>query len=371
MSENPGGTPPRDDEPPNEPAAPVGPGSVEPPVAPDPVPGPDAPPVPPPAAPPVPPAAAPPVPPAAPPVPPAPAYGQPPAGPPPAPAYGQPPAGPPAPQYGQPPAGSAPYGQPAPGGYPPPPAYGQAPPGAYPPPAGGYGAPMIQPSPVGEAFSYGWKKFTQSGGLFIGAALVWFVIAAIVLTIVGAIFGGFGALLSTGNGDGPGPGLQVGFSFGWFVFSAAAAILGYLIQAAFIRAALDVTEGRQLSFGDFFKFVEPGPVILTALILALISAVLGIFPIIGPLASLVVNFLLIFVFWFVIDKHLQPVDALKASYALVTRNLSTTVLFYLLSIAIYFAGAILCGIGLFVAVPVVLLSTAFLFKRLLGDPIAA
>jgi len=192
-----------------------------------------------------------------------------------------------------------------------------------------------------------------------------------VLTIVGSIFGGFGALLSTGNGDGLAPGLQVGFSFGWFVFSAVAAIVGYLIQAAFIRAALNVTEGRQLGFGDFFKFVEPGPVILTALILALIGAVLNIIPFFGGLAAIVVNFLLMFTFWFVIDKHLQPVDALKASYALVTRNLSTTVLFYLLSIAIYIAGAIVCGIGLFVAVPVVLLATAFLFKRLLGDPIAA
>lgn len=351
MSENPGGTPPRDDEPatPPEPAAPAASGSTEPPVVPDPGPAP----------------AAPPVPPVAPPAPPAPSYGQPPA-----PQYGQPPVAPPAPQYGQPPAGSAPYGQPAPGGYPPPPGYGQAPPGAYPPPAGGYGPP-VQASPVGESYSYGWKKFTQSGGLFIGAALVWFVIAAVLLSIVGAIFGGFGALLSTGNGDGPGPGLQVGFSFGWFVFSAVAAIVGYLIQAAFIRAALDVTEGRQLSFGDFFKFVEPGPVILTALILALIGAVLNIIPFFGGLVALVVNFLLVFTFWFVIDKHLAPVDALKASYQLVTANLSTTVLFYLLSLAIYFAGAILCGVGLLVAVPVVLLATAFLFKRLLGDPIAA
>ena len=64
-------------------------------------------------------------------------------------------------------------------------------------------------------------------------------------------------------------------------------------------------------------------------------------------------------------------DALKASYALVTRNLSTTILFYLLTIAILIAGAIVCFVGLLVAVPVVLLATAFFFKRLLGDPIAA
>ena len=44
--------------------------------------------------------------------------------------------------------------------------------------------------------------------------------------------------------------------------------------------------------------------ILTALILALIGAVLNIIPFFGGLAALVVNFLLMFTFWFVIDKHL-------------------------------------------------------------------
>ena len=156
------------------------------------------------------------------------------------------------------------------------------------------------------------------------------------------------------------------------MFSAAAAIVGYLIQAAFIRAALDVTEGRQLSFGDFFKFVEPGPVILTALILALISAVLSIFPVIGA-ARLAGRELPADLH--VLVRHRQAPRAggraegqLRSSSP---ANLSTTILFYLLSIAIYFAGAILCGVGLLVAVPVVLLATAFLFKRLLGDPIAA
>ena len=346
MSENPGGTPPRDDDP-TTPADPVQPPAT------------------PPATPPV-------TPPATPsgPVPPAPSYGQPPATPsygqpPSAPSYGQPPTG--SSPYGQPPAGSSPYGQPAPGGYPPP-GYGQ--PGAYPPPAGGYGPP-VQASPIGESISYGWKKFTQAGGLVIGAAVVWFIIAVIVLVIVGAVFGGFGALLTSGTGDGGSAGLQVGVSLGWFVFSAVAGIFGYVIQAAFIRAALDVAEGRPVGFGDFFKFVQPGPVILTALILAVIGALLNLVPLFGGIAALAVNFLLLFTLWFVIDKHLAPLDALKASYQLVMANLSTTILFYLLTVAIYILGVIVCGVGLLVAVPVVLLATAFLYKRLLGDPIAA
>ncbi|MBO3083996.1 hypothetical protein [Cellulomonas fengjieae] len=228
----------------------------------------------------------------------------------------------------------------------------------------------MPPSPIGESFSYGWKKFTQFGGIFVGAALVWLVGAAIVLVVLSLIFGGFGALLDP-DGRGMRPTLSIVASLGAFVVSAAAFLIGYLVQAAFIRAALDVTDGRRISFGDFFKFPDPGPVLLTALLLAAINIVLNLVPFFGQLLSFVAGFLLLFTFWFVIDKHLSPVDAIKASYQLIVANLSTTILFYLLSVVVVFAGAIVCGVGLLVALPVVLVATAFLFKRLLGDPISA
>lgn len=336
MSDNPGGNPPSDDEPvapePQQPAVPAEPAAAPPP----PPPAPPAPPAAPPVAPPVPPVA-----------PPAPQYGQPAPG-----AYP-----PPAPQYGQP----------APGAYPPPAGYGQQapgnyPPGSYPPPAGGYGAPP--PSLIGEPFSYGWQQFTRNGGLFIGAGLVWFVILIVAFSIVGLIFGGIGEVFRTTSGG------RIGFSLGFIVFSLIGYLVTYLVQAIFIRAALDLTEGRRLAFGNFFRFVDAGPVVITALLLTAISFVVGLVPLVGWLIGLVVNFLLFFTFWFVIGKQLAPVDAIKASYELITKNLSTTILFYLLALAILFAGALLCGVGLLVAVPVVLVATAFLFKRLLDDPIA-
>jgi len=225
-------------------------------------------------------------------------------------------------------------------------------------------------SPIGESFSYGWNKFTTHGGLFIGAGLIWLVLYAIVAGIVLAVFGGFGEVFDSSR-NGLVIGAQVGLSLGLVVFYAALYVLGYLIQAAFIRAALNLTEGRPLAFGDFFRFTDAGPVALTALLLGAISVVVSIIPFFGGLVSIVVNFLLLFTLWFVIDKHLSPIDAIKASYQLVTANLSTTILFYLLTIVIVFVGAILCLVGLIVAVPVVLVATAFLFKRLLGDPIAA
>jgi len=222
----------------------------------------------------------------------------------------------------------------------------------------------VQPSPIGESYSYGWQKFTRNGGLFIGAGLVWFVIFLVASGIVAAVFGGIDHVFRATSGG------RIGFSLGFLVVSLVAGLIGYLIQAIFIKAALDLTEGRRVGFGDFFRFVDAGPVVLTALILAAIGAVLGAIPVIGGLAAFVVNFLLLFTFWFVIDKKLSPVDAMQASYRLITANLSTMILFYLLVAATIIVGILVCFVGLLVAVPLVLLATAFLFRRLLGDPIA-
>jgi uncharacterized membrane protein len=43
----------------------------------------------------------------------------------------------------------------------------------------------------------------------------------------------------------------------------------------------------------------------------------------------------------------------------------------LLSLVAYFVGAILCGVGLLVAIPVVIIGQAFLYRRLTGGAVSA
>lgn len=289
---------------------------------------------------------------------------------------------PPAPAAGgyPPPAAQGSYPPPPPGG----PAYGQTPPAGgyppstgYPPPAAGspapagYGAPSST-APIGEALQYGWQKFTTNGGVFVAATLIWLAIAAVVVFLVTLVFGGLSALADP-DGDGVSNGMGLGFSFGFVVIYTVAWLVAYLVQAAFVRVSLNLTYGRPVGLGDFFRFEGSGPVVLTALLLAAVNLVVGLvawIPLIGWLVSVAANLLVLFTLWFVIDKQLSPVDALRSSVQLVTSNLATTVLFYLVGGAIIWAGAILCGVGLLVAVPVVLVATSYLYRRLLGEPIA-
>lgn len=364
MSENPGGTPPRDDEPKTPegaaPQAPTPEAAPEPPEAPAPLAA--EPPAAPPAAPdPVTPD------PVAPEQPVAPDPVEPAAYPPPA---TQPPTAPPAPQG--PPAGSypppaAPAAEyPPAGGYPP-----AAPPVGEYPPAGGYppyghGARPV--SPIGDSFSYGWTAFTKNGGLFIGAVIIWAIVASIAFLVVTLLLGGASDLVGENGAVG------AGFSFAFLVIGAVAALVGYLIEAVFIRVALDVTHGRRPDFADFFRFTDVGPVVVTALLLAAINLVVGLvswIPVIGWVIALGVNLLLLFTLFFVIDKKLAPVDAIRASVQLVINNFGTTLGFYALAVLILFAGALLCGVGLLVAVPVVLVATAFFYRYLIGEASAA
>ena len=260
----------------------------------------------------------------------------------------------PPPGYQAPPPG---YQQP---GY----GYQQAPPPAYQQPPAGYAPGMPQPSLFSVALSDGWKAFQRVGWTFAGAAVVWFIGGIIVLSVVSAIFGGWGHVFS-GNGLRGFAGAT--FSFSTFVLGIVGALIVALIQAQFVRVALTVTRGHRPTFGEFFHIENAGPVVVLALIIAVVEGVVRAIPIIGGLLAIIVQFFLLLAYFVLIDRQAAPVDAIRGSVELVTRNAAQTVVFYLLSVVIVIVGAILCGVGLLVAVPWVLLASAYLYRRLTGE----
>ena len=251
---------------------------------------------------------------------------------------------------------------------PPPPGYGyqQAPPPGYQQPPAGYAPGMPQPSLFGVALSDGWHAFTRAGWVFVGAVLVWFVIGLAVLAVISAIFGG-PSRISSASGSGLRAFTGASFSASTFVLGIVAAIITGLIQAVFVRVALSVTRGHRPVFGEFFRFENVGPVAVLVLIIGVVEGVLRAIPVIGGLVGIVVQFFLIFAYYVLIDRGAQPVDAIRGSVELVTRNAGQTVVFYILAAVIILVGALLCGVGLLVAVPWVLLATAYLYRRLSGE----
>ena len=147
-----------------------------------------------------------------------------------------------------------------------------------------------------------------------------------------------------------------------------ASFIAQVLGAGLIKSALNVADGKPVNAGDVFGYATKSNVIATA---ALVAAATFVGSLLCYLPGLVVGFLTLFAMFYVVDKDMAPVDAIKASVSLTTSRLGETILFYLLGIVVIFVGAILCLVGLLAAVPVVLAAAAYTFRVLNNEPVTA
>ena len=297
--------------------------------------------------------------------------------PPPPPPRGYPP---PPPPRGYPPPPPGAYPPPQQGGYPPPQQGGYPPqPGGYPPPQQGYppaqpGYPPAQPGApalnVGEAFSWAWNKFSKNVAAIIVPTLVYAVIAGVLFGIVYGIAMALAPDADYESYDG-------GFSYSASLGGASLAVLALgglallvvagAIQSAYLAGLLDIANGQPVTVGSFFKPRNVGSVVIAAVIVGILTAI-GNFLCVIP--GLIVGILTIFTTVAIVDRNLKPIDGIKASFELAKANFVQVLLTWLLVIVIMAVGALVCGIGLLVAIPVASLFLVYSWRRLTGGPIA-
>lgn len=267
-----------------------------------------------------------------------------------------PPTPPSGPDYGAPPPSAPDYGASPP---PPPGGYGAQPPGGYgaPPPPGGPHGYADDAWSVGNALTYGWKKFTQNVGSILLLALMVFL-GSVVLGIVGSVIDR--AIL--GSAD---PGSLRSTS------TPVASLLGLIGQTVFgaviVRGALDLTEGRRLQIGSLFGRINLGAVLLLAIVVGIIETI-GLALCFLP--GLIAMLFLYFATYFLLDRNIGALDAIKASFNLVRRDLGKALVWAIVALIVTFVGVCFCFVGLLVTIPVAIIGTAYTYKKLTGQPVA-
>jgi uncharacterized membrane protein len=73
----------------------------------------------------------------------------------------------------------------------------------------------------------------------------------------------------------------------------------------------------------------------------------------------------------IVDRSLSPIDGIKASIDITKSNFVQVLLTWLLVGVIVLIGAIACGVGLLVALPVASLYLVYAYRSLTGGQIAA
>lgn len=242
------------------------------------------------------------------------------------------------------------------------------------PPPSGYGAPPSDPNAwdLGSALSYGWKKFQENAAQLVIAGLIVFVGIGIAYGIGFVIMG---ILTSPAECTVTDTGVSCDDDSGFIVSLIAGAIIAALVflamsivGAGLIRGALGITEGRSFQVGEVFKTDRIGPVVVTSLLIAagvFVGYLLCFLP--GIAFAIASSYSL----YYVIDRDMAPVDAIKASITLVKDNLGNALVWAIVGYLVAGAGAIACGVGVLVTYPLVLIGTAYTYKKLTGEPVVA
>jgi uncharacterized membrane protein len=229
---------------------------------------------------------------------------------------------------------------------------------------------------VGDAFNWGWTKFTQNWSVFVVAALIYVAIIFVVQIIVFFIFRGIflnstpsitvnqqtGEITTTG-----GTGFFASLVFG-AVFTLFFLFVGAFLQAAFVRGALSIANGQQLELGTMFRFDDIGNVVVGAIVVAIATGIGYLFCLVG---ALVVWFFTAFWLFFVLDKRQSGWDGVVSSVRFVNGHLGTVFLLLLGALVAWIIGIFTCGIGLIITAPVALLALTYGFRRIQNEPLAA
>jgi uncharacterized membrane protein len=256
---------------------------------------------------------------------------------------------------------------------------GAAPGGA---PAGGGGG--LAHLNIGDAFSYGWNKYTQNLGQLILAAIIGFAIA-VVLVIIGYVvliatalagsdpaecgFNSAGDFVCTGGSSGPSIFLiAVGYAVFFFLYFIGFTIFDMLM----VRAGLLVTSGEQVEPGKLLSTENLGQYMLANVLIAAVIAL-------GTVLCFIPGIILAIAYWifgrffgfFILDKGQGAVESIKSSYNMVRANLGNILLFLIAATVLNWIGAAICFVGLLVTVPLTAIAAAYVYRTAQGQPIAA
>jgi hypothetical protein len=222
-----------------------------------------------------------------------------------------------------------------------------------------------------EVMGNAWTATKANLGVLIGAFIVMGMITSVIQQVLQAIFGG---------GHQPSPeelrgihdfqdymrlvqGMQ-----GSPLPQILAQIPGAFLTAGILKIHLSVARGQAPQFGDLFS---GGPRFLSMLGTQIL---VGLAVIVGFIFLIVPGIYLALAFsqaqYYVVDKGMNPIDAMKASFEATKGQKGNLFVYGLLACVVGFLGLCACCVGIIVAVPVIQVGMAMIYTRLTGTAYA-
>jgi len=194
-----------------------------------------------------------------------------------------------------------------------------------------------------QAIRFGWQRMKDNLGFFI--------VYLIILFLIESFFGIFSNMFSDRL-----PSLSLIFNLGSWVVSLVSSIF-------IVKIGLRLYDNEKIGSYDFlsfstslfFKFLL-GYVLYTALV------VIGLILLVVPGVYLAIKYQ--YVQYLIVDKNMDVIEAFKESGKMTDGYKWNLFLLVLLFLIIVVMGALAFGVGLLVAIPIVMVAQAYVYKKL-------
>ena len=209
-------------------------------------------------------------------------------------------------------------------------------------PAGAMGG---APMSVGDGLSWAWSKFKDNALILVVGFGVWAILSNL----------GFDSRVEL-NGE------EYGFSYGIPFWGYVAPVVRLFSAIVAANMSLKVASGRQLEWNDIFSFPNFGASLLASFLTAVAT---GVGLLLCFIPGIIMAFLLYYSVYFTVDKGMDGIAGMKASWATLSSHVGELFPFALTGVGLYILGAITL-IGWLVTVPLVMLLSAYSYVRIQG-----
>lgn len=198
---------------------------------------------------------------------------------------------------------------------------------------------------INEAIHFGWNTMKSNIGFFIGLLIFVFLFSSLFSIIA--------AKATEAN------------IFLGIIFYIADFSLSIIISIGLVKIALRFCDNEKGRFADLFSQYPLFPQYLVGSILYGLIVFAGTILLIIP--GIIWGIQFCFYDYFIVDKGLGPIEALKRSSA-ITRGVKWDLfLFFLILSGINLLGALCLLIGLFVTIPTTMVALAFVYRKLMAQ----
>lgn len=215
-------------------------------------------------------------------------------------------------------------------------------------------------STIGEA----WNVVTKNLGPFVVAALVGLVLLYVPVMI--------GSLIGQGVAMGAGAATDPSAAFGAAIMSQLIqtpfVILGYALAAPVFGSisymALKWCRGEAIEMADLSFGFSRFAAFAVAGCLSYLAVTIGTYLCCIP--GLIAGGCLMLTFPLIADRGLSPIDAMKASWAMLSKHMLMASLLYIVAAIVSSLGVIACGVGILVTFPIMFVVGALVYRDFTG-----